>query len=154
MFTMEQIRNMVFALMDQSTLNDRVSLNESRYVSVYETGLRLADMDETIKISTNDMHEKISNEVARFKEEFEALKIENKRDFYNHKSLITVNRDNFTKCKEELNDHKHQLGTQLEQINKQESRATKMINQLSNDIGTLKEEIEGRLDKNDKFYLE
>lgn len=151
---MEQIRNMVFALMDQSTLNDRVSLNESRYVSVYETGLRLADMDETIKISTNDMHEKISNEVARFKEEFEALKIENKRDFYNHKSLITVNRDNFTKCKEELNDHKHQLGTQLEQINKQESRATKMINQLSNDIGTLKEEIEGRLDKNDKFYLE
>ena len=29
-----------------------------------------------------------------------------------------------------------------------------MINQLSNDIGTLKEEIEGRLDKNDKFYLE
>ena len=151
---MEQIRNMVFALMDQSTLNDRVSLNESRYVSVYETGLRLADMDETIKASTNDMHEKISNEVARFKEEFEALKIENKRDFYNHKSLITVNRDNFTKCKEELNDHKHQLGTQLEQINKQESRATKMINQLSNDIGTLKEEIEGRLDKNDKFYLE
>ena len=114
MFTMEQIRNMVFALMDQSTLNDRVSLNESRYVSVYETGLRLADMDDSIKASTNEMHEKISNEVARFKEEFEALKIENKRDFYNHKSLITVNRDNFTKCKEELNDHKHQLGTQLE----------------------------------------
>ena len=56
MFTMEQIRNMVFALMDQSTLNDRVSLNESRYVSVYETGLRLADMDETIKISTNEQN--------------------------------------------------------------------------------------------------
>ena len=49
MFTMEQIRNMVFALIDQSTLNDRVSLNESRYVRVYETGLRLADMDENIK---------------------------------------------------------------------------------------------------------
>ena len=71
MFTMEQIRNMVFALMDQSTLNDRVSLNESRYVSVYETGLRLADMDENIKASTNEMHEKISNEVIRFKEDFE-----------------------------------------------------------------------------------
>ena len=67
MFTMEQIRNMVFALMDQSTLNDRVSLNESRYVSVYETGLRLAEMDENIKSSTNKMHETISDEVAKFK---------------------------------------------------------------------------------------
>ena len=48
MFTMEQIRNMVFALMDQSTLNDRVSLNEKRYVKVHETGLRLGEMDENI----------------------------------------------------------------------------------------------------------
>ena len=77
MFTMEQIRNMVFALMDQSTLNDRVSLNESRYVSVYETGLRLADMDETIQARTHEMHEKITNEVVKFKEEFETLKSSN-----------------------------------------------------------------------------
>ena len=36
---------MVFAVMDQSTLNDRVSLNEKRYVKVHDTGLRLAEMD-------------------------------------------------------------------------------------------------------------
>ena len=77
MFTMEQIRNMVFALIDQSTLNDRVSLNESRYVSVYETGLRLADMDENIKGRQMEMHEKITYEVAKFKEEYEKLKTEN-----------------------------------------------------------------------------
>ena len=107
MFTMEQIRNMVFALIDQSTLNDRVSLNESRYVSVYETGLRLADMDETIKISTNEMHEKISNEVAKFKEEFEVLKANNSREFIKHNALISFNKDSFGKCQNELNDHKH-----------------------------------------------
>ena len=39
-------------------------------------------------------------------------------------------------------------------MTKQESRATKNRDQLSNDISQLKEEIEGRLDKNDKFYLE
>ena len=49
--------------MDQSTLADRVSLNETRYVQVHETGLRLADMDEAIKERSADMHEKISYEV-------------------------------------------------------------------------------------------
>lgn len=77
MFTMEQIRNMVFAVMDQSTLNDRVSLNETRYCKVHETGLRLAEMDENIKGKTNDMHEKITYEVEKFKEDFEGVKREN-----------------------------------------------------------------------------
>ena len=71
MFTMEQIRNMVFAVMDQSTLNDRVSLNESRYCKVHETGLDLAKMDIDIKNKTNEMNEKMKYEVELFKEKFE-----------------------------------------------------------------------------------
>ena len=45
MFTMEQIRNITFAVLNQSTLNDRMQLEESRYVKTYTTCLQL---DETI----------------------------------------------------------------------------------------------------------
>lgn len=55
---------MVFALIDQSTLNDRLALNEHRYVGIYETGLRLAEMDENIDSKAQQMHEKVSYEVA------------------------------------------------------------------------------------------
>ena len=39
MFTMEQIRNISFACLNQSTLNDRVQLGETRYVKTYGTCL-------------------------------------------------------------------------------------------------------------------
>jgi len=64
MFTMEQIRNMVFALIDQSTMNDRITLNEHRYVSIFETGLRLAEKDDKIDSKAHEMHDKVSIEVA------------------------------------------------------------------------------------------
>ena len=95
--------------MDQSTLADRVSLNETRYVQVHETGLRLADMDEAIKERSADMHEKISYEVQKFKEEFEHLKKDNATSIQNHKVLIKMSQDDIKKHREDINDNKSLL---------------------------------------------
>ena len=46
MFTMEQIRNMVFGVLNQSTLNDRVAVSEERYVKIHSTCLRLDEIDK------------------------------------------------------------------------------------------------------------
>ena len=107
MFTMEQIRNMVFALMDQSTINDRIKLNEHKYVSVYQTGLRLAEMDSNIQERSNEMHETITYEVAKFREEYEGLKRDNEGKIRNHQVLIDLNKGTIAKHKEELQEHKH-----------------------------------------------
>ena len=49
MFTMEQIRNIVFGVMNQSTMNDRVSLSEKRFIKIHNTCLRLDEIDKQIR---------------------------------------------------------------------------------------------------------
>ena len=46
MFTMEQIRNMVFAVMNQSTMADRMDLNEQRWQKVHNTTIKLDEIDK------------------------------------------------------------------------------------------------------------
>lgn len=49
MFTMEQIRNMTLSILGQSTLNDRVALNETRFVKIHNTCLHLDEIDKQIR---------------------------------------------------------------------------------------------------------
>ena len=46
MFTMEQIRNITFALINQSTLNDRVKVAEKKLVNVHANTIRLDEIDK------------------------------------------------------------------------------------------------------------
>ena len=46
MFTMEQIRNISFACLNQSTLNDRMALQEERQVKIYKTCIKLDEIDK------------------------------------------------------------------------------------------------------------
>lgn len=48
MFTMEQIRNITFACMNQSTLNDRVERAEKKLVKTNFACIRLDEMDKQI----------------------------------------------------------------------------------------------------------
>lgn len=56
MFTMEQIRNISFAVLNQSTLNDRVTLNEERLVKIFKTTLHLDEIDKQIRMEGERMN--------------------------------------------------------------------------------------------------
>ena len=46
MFTMEQIRNITFALINQSTLNERVRISEKKIVNVHNSTIALDVVDK------------------------------------------------------------------------------------------------------------
>ena len=46
MFTMEQIRNITFALINQSTLNDRMRVSEKKLVKLNSSTIRLDEVDK------------------------------------------------------------------------------------------------------------
>lgn len=46
MFTMEQIRNMTYACINQSTLNQRVAIGEKKLVNVHLNTIRLDEIDK------------------------------------------------------------------------------------------------------------
>ena len=73
MFTMEQIRNITFAIMNQSTLNDRVRVNETKLVQVHQNAIRLDEIDKQMKYDTKVMHEEMGDRLTKFKEEFAAI---------------------------------------------------------------------------------
>ena len=50
MFTMGQIRNIIFAVLNQSTLNERIALNENRSVKVHKTCITLDVIDKQLKV--------------------------------------------------------------------------------------------------------
>ena len=73
MFTMEQIRNITFALINQSTLNDRVKVSEKKLVNVHANTIRLDEIDKQLKFEAQNMNEELADRITKFKEEFAAL---------------------------------------------------------------------------------
>ena len=59
MFTMEQIRNISSAVLNQSTLNDRMQLSETRYVKTYNTCLELDETDKFNKEEYTELDQKM-----------------------------------------------------------------------------------------------
>jgi hypothetical protein len=56
MFTMEQIRNISYACMNQSTLVDRVAFSEKKLVKLHNTTITLDVIDKQIRFESADMH--------------------------------------------------------------------------------------------------
>jgi len=54
---MEQIRNISFAVLNQSTLSERVFLNEKRSVNLYDTCVTLDEKDKENCEEYTDMHQ-------------------------------------------------------------------------------------------------
>ena len=154
MFTMEQIRNMVFAVMDQSTLNDRVTLGENRYVKVHETSLKLSAMDNNIQDTMNEMNQKIQYELECFKDEYESVKATNAQLLSAHNARINLNKEDIKKHRDDLNEHKHSIQTNNDSISQCKNKLEKAKDQLSNDTSLLREEIFTKVDGVDKYHFD
>ena len=85
---MKQIRNMVFACLNQSTLNKRVSKNESRHKSVYETCVKLDETDKQMEEETKSAQKSIQNRITKFKEEFAKTQKQNERRMHDHDTKL------------------------------------------------------------------
>ena len=69
MFTMEQIRNITFACLNQSTLNKRVATAEKKVVKVHKTTIALDEMDKQLKHDYQEKDDELAERIKSFKDE-------------------------------------------------------------------------------------
>lgn len=79
MFTMEQLRNITFALINQSTLNERVRVSEKKIVKVNATTIELDEMDKQLKFAAQKTEEEISERITKFKEDHQIVQRQNEK---------------------------------------------------------------------------
>ena len=142
MFTMEQIRNIVFGVVNQSTLNDRVSLTEQRFVKIHNTCLRLDEIDKQIRHEGQQMNSEITERVNKWKEEFANLQRHNEKVMQEHKMRLSSNAETIVKHREMLDENKHMLNANQDLINKIGSKLERAKDNLSNEMTMTREELQ------------
>ena len=70
MFTMQQIRNMVFAIVNQSTLAQRVAANEDRHDKVDQTCKQLDEADKQLDQQAKSIHNELIEKIKKWKSDF------------------------------------------------------------------------------------
>ena len=154
MFTMEQIRNMTLSILGQSTLNDRVALNETRFVKIHNTCLHLDEIDKQIRFEAETANQEMSDRVARWKEDFQAMQRNNEKVMQEHKMRLASNAETIVKHREMLEENKHMLSANQDLISKVSSKLQGAKDSLSNEITMTRDEIMQKMNEHDSFYIE
>lgn len=85
MFTMEQIRNMFFGLLNQSAAFKRLQESEQKLIKVNKTCIALDEIDKQIQHETTEMNNVISERLQKFKEEFSMMQKNNEKTLSEHR---------------------------------------------------------------------
>ena len=89
---MQQVRNMFFALLNQSMQNERMDNAEGRLDKINTENLRLDQVDRQLEKDMNDKNKAISDRLAKWKDDFSQLQRLNEKTMNEHKlKLATCN---------------------------------------------------------------
>lgn len=154
MFTMEQIRNISFAVLNQSTLADRLTFTEKKSVKIHNTCIKLDEIDKQIRFETAEMHKTISDRVTKWKEEFATMQRQNEKTMSEHKMRINSNSETLVSHRQLLDENKHMMAANQDLINKIGTKLERARDNLQNEIAMSRDEINAKIDQNDKFALD
>jgi len=150
MFTMQQIRNICFSVLNQSTLNDRLTLNEERMVRVFKTTLHLDEIDKQIRLEGERMNAEMSERVNKWKEEFAQMQRHNEKVMQEHKMRLASNSETIVKHREMIDENKHMLSANGDLISKVSSKLTQSKDMLQNEIKMSHDELMQKTDTLEK----
>ena len=109
MFTMEQIRNMTYACINQSTLNQRVAISEKKLVNVHLNTIRLDEIDKQLKYESHTMHDELKDSLKQFRDDHAATQRHNEKTMLEHKMRLGSNSETIVKHREMIDENKHML---------------------------------------------
>ena len=84
MFTMRQIRNMIFACVNQSTIAQRLGVTETRHDKLDLTCEKLDETDKKLKEQAEINHNELTEKIKKWKQDFSLLQKQNVRRFEEH----------------------------------------------------------------------
>ena len=146
MFTMQQVRNMFFALLNQSMQNDRAITAESRLDKIDTECVRLDETDKALEKDMNDKNKALSDRLSKFKEDSSQLQRFNEKSLNEHRLKLAAGHETATRHKEQLDEQKRFLTTNTEKISQVGARVDKTKEFLEKDINETREEIYAKIE--------
>ena len=104
MFTMQQVRNMFFALLNQSMQNDRAATAEGRLDKMHQECVRLDETDQALEKDVNDKHRDLSDRLAKWREDFSQQQRINEKTLNEHRLKLAAANETLTRHKEQLDE--------------------------------------------------
>ena len=104
MFTMQQVRNMFFALLNQSMQNDRAATAEGRLDKMHQECVRLDETDQALEKDVNDKHRDLSDRLAKWREDFSQQQRINEKTLNEHRLKLATANETLTRHKEQLDE--------------------------------------------------
>ena len=101
---MQQIRNMVFAIVNQSTLAQRVATTEDRHDKVDETCKHLDETDQKLNEQAKAIHNELLEKIKKWKSDFIVLQKQNVRHFEEHDTNLQNHSEVLERYKEMLDE--------------------------------------------------
>ena len=154
MFTMEQIRNMFFGLLNQSAAFTRLQESEQKLIKINKTCIALDEIDKQIQHETTEMNNVISERLQKFKEEFSMMQKSNEKTLSEHRLKLQQNAEISVKHRDTLEDQKRLLATNQDNLGKVGAKLDKIKENLQNEITMTRDEIYTKVEAVDEFYQE
>ena len=107
MFTLQQIRNITFSLLNASTLAERMRISEKKIVNVHKSTIHLDEVTKQNKFEAHTMNEETNERITKFRDEWWTTKSEHE----------TIMRD----MKKKVNAMEKMIITNKEHINQPQS---------------------------------
>ena len=70
MFTLQQIRNITFSLLNASTLAERMRISEKKIVNVHKSTIHLDEVTKQNKFEATTMNEETNERITKFRDEW------------------------------------------------------------------------------------
>ena len=143
---MQQVRNMFFALMNQSMQNDRTVTAETRLDKMHAECIRLDETDKALEKDLNDKNKILTDKLAKFKDDSAQIQRINEKNLNEHRLKLAAGNETATRHKEQLDEQKRFLTTNTEKISQVGARVDKTKEFLEKDINETREEIYAKIE--------
>ena len=116
MFTMGQIRNVIFACLNQSTAVQRISKTEAHINKIHDTCLRLDEIDNMLKKECEQINEQLNKKINQWKLDADQIQRGNETKIKEHGNKLTTNYENIVKHRDLIEEQKRLLNQNQDKI--------------------------------------
>ena len=109
MFTMSQIRTMIFACLNQSTTVQRLTKTEAHINKIHATCLRLDEIDNMLKKECEEINVQLNKKINQWKLDADQIQRGNENKMKEHGNKLTTQYENIVKHRDLIEEQKRLL---------------------------------------------
>lgn len=147
MVTMKQMRNVVFSILNQSKFNSELGEVIKKAEEIQDYTVKLNEQDRQLDHKLGEEVIAINNASRKYQQEQAALHTQTTKRLATHANEIKTIQEGSKRQKDLIEDQSRNIGTLTESIQKVNARIEKVRENLQDEIGRQKEEIDGKINE-------